>query len=273
MQKADTDYSNTIFYKIFCKDVSITDLYIGHTTNFVQRKSGHKQSCLNPKSSNYKLKLYNVIRENGGWTNWQMDIIAYHHCKDQYEARTKEQEYFISYNATLNSIEPMPRPKCEKQLIVPSVNNNQVPSVNNNNQVPSNDIGNVYQITCYNAPEAVIHLSQESDSSVQFPRSLCKNINSKKYICEKCEFGCNNKRDYTRHISTAKHQFADNCMKSNTCICGNTYKHLSGLCRHKNGCASIKSSLAKSNGKLYIAQPLQPLIDTSLVLERLKQNQ
>jgi hypothetical protein len=120
------DYSNTLFYKIFCKDVSITDLYIGHTTNFVQRKSAHKQSCVNPKSANYKLKLYNVIRENGGWTNWQMDIIAYHHCKDHYDARTKEQEYFISYNATLNSIEPMPRLKCEKQLIVPSVKNNNV---------------------------------------------------------------------------------------------------------------------------------------------------
>ena len=84
MQKEQIDYSNTLFYKIFCKDVSIQDLYIGHTTNFVQRKSAHKQSCVNPKSANYKLKLYKVIRENGGWTNWQMDIIAYHHCKDQY---------------------------------------------------------------------------------------------------------------------------------------------------------------------------------------------
>jgi len=70
--------------------------------------------------------LYTVIREHGGWANWQMDIIAYHNCKDHREARTKEQEYFISYNATLNSIEPMPTPKCEKQLIVPSVKNNDV---------------------------------------------------------------------------------------------------------------------------------------------------
>jgi hypothetical protein len=264
MQKADTDYSNTLFYKIFCKDISITDVYIGHTTNFVQRKSGHKQSCVNPKSSNYKLKLYNVIRENGGWTNWQMDIIAYHHCKDQYEARTKEQEYFILYNATLNSIEPMPRPKCEKQIIAPSVKKNDV---------PSNDIGQVYQIARYNAPEAVIQLSQKSDNSVQCPSSLCKNTNSKKYICEKCEFGCNKKRDYARHVSTAKHQFVDNCMKTNTCICGNTYKHLSGLCRHKTNCNFIKSSLANSNVKLSIAQPLQPIVDTTLILELLKQNQ
>jgi hypothetical protein len=256
MQKADTDYSNTLFYKIFCKDVSITDLYIGHTTNFVQRKSAHKQSCVNPKSANYKLKLYNVIREHGGWTNWQMDIIAYHHCKDQYEARTKEQEYFISYNATLNSIEPMPRPKVEKQLIS-----------------PSNDTSRVYENAGYDAPDAVIQLSQESDISKPSTSSLCKNINAKKYICEKCKFGCNNKRDYARHISTAKHKLVDNYAKSYMCICGNTYKHLSGLCRHKNSCASIKPSHANHNVNVYDPQPLQPLVDTSLVLELLKQNQ
>jgi hypothetical protein len=256
MQKADTDYSNTLFYKIFCKDVSITDLYIGHTTNFVQRKSAHKQSCVNPKSANYKLKLYNVIREHGGWTNWQMDIIAHHNCKDHREARTKEQEYFILYNATLNSIEPMPRPKVEKQLIL-----------------PSNDTSRVYHNADYAASDAFIRLSQASNGSVQFPRSLCKNINEKKYICEKCKFGCNNKRDYKRHISTTKHQLVNNCAKSYTCICGNTYKHLSGLCRHKNCCASIKPSQTNSNLNVYAPQQLQPLVDTSLVLELLKQNQ
>ena len=106
MSKLDIDYSNTLFYKISCRDTNITDVYIGHTTNFVQRKSGHKHGCNNPKYANYNCKLYNVIRHNGGWDNWRMDIIAYHECKDLYEARKKEQEYFILYNATLNSIEP-----------------------------------------------------------------------------------------------------------------------------------------------------------------------
>jgi hypothetical protein len=126
MSKVDIDYSNTLFYKISCNDTNITDLYIGHTTNFVQRKYGHKQACNNPKYANYNCKVYNVIRHNGGWDNWRMDIIAYHECKDHYEARKKEQEYFILYNATLNSIEPMPRPKCV---------NNQTPS--NANDVKS----------------------------------------------------------------------------------------------------------------------------------------
>jgi hypothetical protein len=94
-----------------CKDSAITDVYVGHTTNFVQRKHAHRRNCINPNSANKKLKLYEVIRANGGWDNWKMEIINFFDCKDQSEARQKEQEYFISLNATLNSTEPFPKPK------------------------------------------------------------------------------------------------------------------------------------------------------------------
>ena len=120
--KTVLDYSNTIIYTITCKDTSIKELYVGHTTNFVQRKHAHKQSCMNPKSNNHKCKLYSIIRENGGWKNWMMDIVHFFKCNDQCEARTKEQEYFILLNATLNSVEPMPAPKPKTPVkIVPSV--------------------------------------------------------------------------------------------------------------------------------------------------------
>jgi hypothetical protein len=46
-----------------------------------------------------------------------MEIINFFKCHDHYEARKKEQEYFISLNATLNSIEPMPKPKL-KELVI-----------------------------------------------------------------------------------------------------------------------------------------------------------
>ncbi len=111
MPKTEIDYSNTIIYKITCKNPNVNDLYVGHTTNFVQRKHSHKQSCINDKSPNYKCKVYEVIRNNGGWDNWNMEIINFFNCQDHYQARQKEQEYFVSLNATLNSIEPMPKPK------------------------------------------------------------------------------------------------------------------------------------------------------------------
>jgi hypothetical protein len=111
MTKIEIDYSNTIIYKITCKDPNILDVYVGHTTNFVQRKHAHKQSCINNKSSNHKCKLYEVIRNNGGWINWDMEIIHFCNCADHYEARKKEQEYFELLKATLNSLEPFPKPK------------------------------------------------------------------------------------------------------------------------------------------------------------------
>ena len=55
MPKNEIDYSNTIIYKIVCKDEKISDLYVGHTTNFVKRKCLHKNSCNN---LNNKLKIY-----------------------------------------------------------------------------------------------------------------------------------------------------------------------------------------------------------------------
>ena len=49
MPKDNIDYSNTIIYKIYCKDTSISDTYIGHTTNFLLRKQQHKYVSNNIK--------------------------------------------------------------------------------------------------------------------------------------------------------------------------------------------------------------------------------
>ena len=119
MPKTEIDYSNTIFYKIYCKDESINELYIGHTTNFVQRKHAHKNSCNNEKSPCYPLKVYKTIRENGGWNNWTMDIIAFHNCKDSYEARKTEQEYYDKLTFYLmTTFKPLRAAQLEIELVV-----------------------------------------------------------------------------------------------------------------------------------------------------------
>ena len=100
MPKEEIDYSNTIIYKIFCKVKSITDVYVGHTTNFTQRKYAHKLAC---NSSTNKLKIYNKIRQTGGWDNWDMIEIAKYNCKDHTDARIKEQEHFEQLTCNLNS--------------------------------------------------------------------------------------------------------------------------------------------------------------------------
>ena len=43
MPRIKIDYSNTMFYKIVCKDLDIKDFYVGHTTDFKTRKNCHKR--------------------------------------------------------------------------------------------------------------------------------------------------------------------------------------------------------------------------------------
>ena len=54
-------------YKIYCKDSSIKDFYVGCTFRYDKRKSDHKGNVINKNT-----KLYKFIRENGGWDNWIM---------------------------------------------------------------------------------------------------------------------------------------------------------------------------------------------------------
>ena len=103
MPKKIIDYSNTIIYKIICKDKSITDLYVGHTTNFIKRKYEHKTKC----NSGNDRKIYNVIRANGGWDNWEMIEVAKHNCEDAVEARIREQEHYDILKPTLNIFNPI----------------------------------------------------------------------------------------------------------------------------------------------------------------------
>ena len=42
MPKVEIDYTQTTIYKICCNDTAITDIYVGSTTNFANRKYGHK---------------------------------------------------------------------------------------------------------------------------------------------------------------------------------------------------------------------------------------
>ena len=52
MPKLQTDYSETIIYKLCCKDTTINQIYVGHTTNINNRKHNHKSNCCN---SNLKM--------------------------------------------------------------------------------------------------------------------------------------------------------------------------------------------------------------------------
>ena len=236
MPKTDIDYSNTIIYKITCNDVNNKEVYVGHTTNFVQRKHAHKQGCINENSANYKCKLYEVIRNNGGWNNWKMEIINFFNCNDHYEARVKEQEYFVSLNATLNSIEPLPKPKIPLSTLI--------------------------QYEIIKEPTTIV-LDVE-----KVPKG------SKKFCCETCHYDTSRLSQYERHLSTPKHLSTTFRLQNATCLvpkvpniekvytcsnCNKEYKHHSSLSKHKALC-NINASETDNNSSNKIIQEKNELI-------------
>ena len=115
MPKAPINYENTHFYKIVCKDLNIKDTYVGHTTNFKNRKQQHKHTCYNENDKvHYDIYLYQFIRENGGFDNFDMILLNTECCENKLHAQKREREYIEQLNATLNKIKPV-RTNDEKQ--------------------------------------------------------------------------------------------------------------------------------------------------------------
>ena len=84
----------------------------------------------------------------------------------------------------------------------------------------------------------------------------------KEYFCEKCNFKCSKKFNWSRHITTSKHKEEvfgkepkepkEKKEQIHTCTCGKTYINASGLWKHKKVCKfdEINISNTTNNDKL-----------------------
>uniref|UniRef100_A0A6C0DZT0 GIY-YIG domain-containing protein n=1 Tax=viral metagenome TaxID=1070528 RepID=A0A6C0DZT0_9ZZZZ len=98
-------------YQITCNDSKITDNYIGKTDCFKSRENSHYNA-----SKDSDLKVYKIIRENGGWNNWRMKILNHYYCKDEYDMRQIEQKYIDFYKPTMNSTNACSKPFKNEEL-------------------------------------------------------------------------------------------------------------------------------------------------------------
>ena len=101
MPKVAIDYNNTIIYKI--EHIEKDDLiYVGHTTNWDRRKYQHKKCCNNENNSKHNLKLYKMMRENGGWEMFVMVEVEKYPCLDRREADKRETEIMKELKSNMN---------------------------------------------------------------------------------------------------------------------------------------------------------------------------
>lgn len=244
MPKRNIDYSNTIIYKICCKDESIKDVYVGNTTNFIQRKNAHKTAC---NYNHNNIKLYKTIRENGGWDNWNMVEIAKYNCKDSTEARIKEQEHYELLKSSLNTLNTNV-PYCNYYCTECDYNTNSTHNYN-------------------------LHLD-----SVKHKNNINKNnefIKNKKYSCQYCNYETSKHSDYKKHLNTNKHKkiyyetkFSQQS-EFKCCSCGVCFNSRTTLWRHKQKCINLKG---KENENMTDKDIIIMLIKENLELKNIITN-
>jgi len=99
-------FKNTIFgliYIIKHKNDDTKKVYIGSTINLKHRINEHKSTCNNEKSKNYNYKLYQYLRENGGFYMFEIIILECYVCNFNHELHDREDDYIKMYDNNLNS--------------------------------------------------------------------------------------------------------------------------------------------------------------------------
>jgi hypothetical protein len=90
------------------------------------------------------------------------------------------------------------------------------------------------------------------------------------FYCEKCAFKCSKQSEWSRHVSTRKHQKNGKYLQKapqHICACGKQYKHRQSLFNHKMKCSFI-------NTTPLICEPSKPesLVTNEMVLGLIEQN-
>lgn len=100
-------FNNTIFgiiYLIKHKTCDDKKVYVGSTINLKQRINQHRKNCNNKKNKNYKNKLYQYLRENGGFNQYEFIILECYVYNFKRELLCKEDDYIKMYDNNLNQL-------------------------------------------------------------------------------------------------------------------------------------------------------------------------
>jgi len=94
---------NFYYYKIFCKTDN-TLCYIGSTKSIKNRMAKHKSNVYNENDiGKYNTLIYKIIRDNGGWDNFDYIEIGYMNNITYAHSLVIEQTYISTTNPSMNS--------------------------------------------------------------------------------------------------------------------------------------------------------------------------
>jgi hypothetical protein len=114
MPLTKVDYSKTIIYKIQHRDNDEL-LYVGSTTDFTRRKYNHKSMCNNANSRYYNMKIYKMIRDNGGFDCFNIVVIKQFPCNNKQESFMEEDKIMRQMKSNMNTIRAFNTPEDTKE--------------------------------------------------------------------------------------------------------------------------------------------------------------
>ena len=98
-QKINRFNQKNCIYKIYCKDTSVYDFYIGRAVNMRKRAREHYR--VSTTDYNKTNRLYKFINENGGIECFDIDILEYDIPSN--ELNDIETKYILNMKPTLNT--------------------------------------------------------------------------------------------------------------------------------------------------------------------------
>jgi hypothetical protein len=216
MPKIKIDYGNMIFYKVYCLNPSVKKIFIGHTTNMVQRKH-----VLKKQTEVRNLEMFDIINNNGGWKCWRIkEIEKYNDCKTHADILMREKyHYDILDNLILSGQHEVKKIKKEDQYL-------DIDKANNNYKCE------YCEYECEQKKHFQQHIgTRKHHEMVAFIEMMNeykeKVIENVKFSSEKIE----------NASSENASQITDSEKKEYKCIaCGKIYKNMSGLCKHRHIC-------------------------------------
>lgn len=96
------DYSKTIIFTITCKDPTKEYFYVGHTVGLASKKNGMRV-LLNSLNTSVRYEfLHKMIRDNGGFDNWEIQPLQEFSCNSKLQAdiQCNRQRLYYANNNT-----------------------------------------------------------------------------------------------------------------------------------------------------------------------------
>ena len=193
------NYQNSVIYKIQHND-NESLCYIGSTCNFKCRKNQHKTVCMNENDKGHNYKLYQMIRENGGWDSFKCVVIEEYPCETKRQLNIREEEYRVNFNANMNSQKAF-RDIKEYEKQYRKENKDKIKEYNKQYRMENTD----------KIKEHMEEYRKENADKIKEQRKEYNKVNVEKIKEHKreiivCECGCDVKRaNLSRHRKTNKH--------------------------------------------------------------------